>query len=375
MNNNKRIIHVAQANGGVECYLKMFFKYWKKGSYENYLILSYQYKDSVSYFEEIGVKVFLVDMKRNISPISDFKSMIDIFKIIKNIKADIVYSHSTKAGGIARIPAKLCGAKVIYNPHGWAFDMDLSKKKKGLFILIERILGLITNTVVAISDYEKKIAIENNIIRKKDIIVIENAIDLEIENDKFNAEELLLEIGWSKENKIIGIVARISEQKSPKTFIDIAEKVLKKLPEARFIMVGDGEQRTIIEQIIEKKGIKDKIYITGWIDDVQKYINIFDIALLTSKWEGFGLVIPEYMLLRKPVIASNVGGIANIIENKRNGILIDNLNAEKFAEAILMILKDENIKDTIVDNAYDLVIEKYDFNRVIKEHEKMFKEL
>lgn len=367
-----KIIHVAQANGGVERYLKMFFKY-SKNQYENYLIASNQYESSKAEFEKLGVKVFFVDMIREINFIKDIKAMYDIYKIINLIKPNFVYSHSSKAGGLARIPARIVGSMNIYNPHGWAFDMNLSYKKKRVYILIEKMLALITNKIIAISPYEEKVALENKIAKPSKIAIIENGIDLEY--DKRNKEVVLKEIGWSESDIVIGMVARISEQKSPKTFVGIAEKISNIIPNSKFIIVGNGDQRNDIEKLIKEKNLQDSFYITGWIDNPQDYIQIFNFALLTSKWEGFGLVIPEYMVAKKVVIASNIGGISYIIQDRKTGFLVEDLKIEKFIDRIIELFENSNLKKKIESEAYNLAINKYDFKRVIYEHNLIFESI
>lgn len=373
MNNKKmKIVHIAQANGGVEVYLKMFFKYINKEKYDNYIILSEQYNKSKEYFENLGVKVFIVNMQREISPNKDLKSMIKIYQIIRKIKPDIVYTHSSKAGGLGRIPAKLVGAKNIYNPHGWAFDMNVSRIKRNMFIYVERVLARITNQVIAISNYERDIAIDKKIIKSDKISVIENAIDLDYFKQHYDRKEILDDLNWNNDDIIIGMVARISEQKSPITFIEVAEKLSIVYSNCKFIIVGDGNQRKEIEKVITNKGMESKFYITGWVQNPYKYLSVFDIALLTSKWEGFGLVIPEYMAAGKPIVASNVGGISNIIKNGKNGYLIDDLNINEFIERIEDIIENKNIRKRLVKQGYNTVQLKYDFRRNILEHEQVF---
>lgn len=372
-NEKMKIIHIAQANGGVEVYLKMLLKYMDNDKYDNYFILSKQYAKSKEYFENLGAKVYIIEMIREISLNSDIRSMINIYNIIKKIRPDIVYTHSSKAGGLGRIPAKLViGTKSVYNPHGWAFDMNISRKKRRVFKYIEKILGYFTDEIIAISKYEKNIAVCNNIVRKDKITIIENAIDLEKFDKVYDRDQLLKELNWNEECIVIGMVARISEQKSPNTFVDIAIKLSEKYEQCRFLMVGDGEQRGEIENKIQENHLGEKFKITGWVDDPYKYLSVFDIALLTSKWEGFGLVIPEYMAAKKPVIASNVGGIPNIIEDGWNGYIVDDLDVNKFVERIESIITDDSLKNKLIEAGHDTVTSKYDFRRNIKEHEIIF---
>lgn len=373
-NKKIKIIHIAQAQGGVEKYLKMFFKYLPQEKYDNQLIVSKQYIDSKDYFEELGIKVHIVDMKREISVLDDLKAMFKIFEIIKIERPNIVYTHSSKAGGLGRIPAKLFKCKNIYNPHGWSFDMDVSKKKKIMFKIIEKYLTKITDNIIAISNYEKQVAINNNIDKDK-IVVIENGIDFE-NVQLVNMKEIISgKLGWDKKDIIVGMVARVDKQKSPETFINIAELLIKERPDCKFIMVGDGEKRSEIEKMIKEKKLDKKIYITGWINNAEDYISAFDIALLTSKWEGFGLVIPEYMAHKKVVVASNVGGISNIIDHNETGFLVDDLNVKTFVKYILELLDNEENKNKIVKQAFKKAENKYDFKRVIHQHIEIYNKL
>lgn len=374
-NNKIKVVHIAQANGGIERYLKMFFKYSDKEKYENYLIVSNQYRNSVKIFESMSVNIYFVDMCRELSLIKDIKAMIKIYELVKQIKPNIVYCHSSKAGGLGRIPAKLNKCCVLYNPHGWAFDMNISNKKKMMYKFIEKLLSYITDEIIAISKYEKSVALREKICNGDKIEIIENGIDLDKVKITIDKKKFLKELNWSEENVIIGMVARISEQKSPETFVKVAEQLSKKDDKYRYIIVGDGDKKEEIEDMINNKNLSSKFYLTGWVDNSEEYISMFDIALLTSKWEGFGLVIPEYMLFDKPVIASNVGGISNIIEHGKTGFLVNNLEVEKFCEYITIINNNSDIRDKIISNANLLVHGKYDFKRVVEQHQILYDRL
>lgn len=367
----KKIVHVTQSNGGVEEYLKMFFKYSNDKEYQMFLIASEEYRNSAPLFKAMGVKVYLVNMKREIGK-DDFKVALEIYKILKIVKPDLVYSHSSKAGAVTRPIATILRIKNIYNPHGWAFDMDVSNKKKFLYKNIEKVLAGFTQKIIAISEYEKEIAIKNKIAKENKIVVIENAIDFnKYSQIKCNKSKKEL-VGWEDNTRVIGMVARITAQKSPETFVKMAELLIKDYDDVRFLLVGDGDKREEIEAYIKKKNISDKFYITGWTNNVEEYLSILDIAVLTSKWEGFGLVIPEYMAAQKPIVASAVGGIKNIIEDEKDGFLVENLNEMKFYNKVKKILESSKIKTNLIESAYSKAQKKYCFKRVVSTHVKLF---
>lgn len=124
--------------------------------------------------------------------------------------------------------------------------------------------------------------------------------------------------------------------------------IKKKIPQAYFIIVGDGDQRDEIEQMIENEGLNGEILITGWVDNPLTYANLFDQAVLLSRWEGFGLVLAEYMELEKPIVATNVDAIPDLITDYDNGLLVEVDNVEQIVCAIETIYNDHNLKRKIV---------------------------
>jgi glycosyltransferase involved in cell wall biosynthesis len=173
-----KIMYVCQsAGGGAAVYVRMLLKNIDNTCYEQILIGSDYYKkteytDSVNYFENIH-------MERDINLFKDFCSLFALRRIIKRYKPDIIYCHSSKAGALGRIANIGLRAKVIYNPHGWSFNMKCSSIKKVLYQCIERFLACFTDVIIAISNYEKSTAVKRHIAKKDKIKVILNGIDIE----------------------------------------------------------------------------------------------------------------------------------------------------------------------------------------------------
>ncbi|MCR6513738.1 MAG: glycosyltransferase family 4 protein [Clostridium chrysemydis] len=374
MDNKIKVLHIAQANGGVSQYIKTFLKYVDKKNYQHTILVSNQYRDEEKEYRELVDNIEYVEMVREISLKQDLKSILCIRRIIKRLNPDIIYMHSSKAGAIGRVASVGSKAKIIYNAHGWAFDMDISNKKKNMYIFIEKALAKVTDKIVCISKNDYDVAIKEKISNKSKLELIPNGIDIE----KFEETKLDNSIRKSynipDNNKIIGMVARISEQKSPRTFVEVAKEILKKRKDVTFIMVGDGEQRAEIEEYIFQNNLENNIIITGWVTNTIQITKGFDIAMLTSNWEGFGLVIPEYFISKVPTIASNVGGIRNIIINDKNGILVSNQDINEYCKSIERLLDDDKYYNKIMNNAYKDAKENFDIKRVVKQHEKFFGE-
>ncbi len=363
----KKIMHIAQSAGGVERYIKMFLANTELSNYDNILVCSLDYKkedysDFLFGFEH-------VDMIRNINVISDFKAIIRIRKLIKKYNPDVIYMHSSKAGALGRLANLGINNLSVYNPHGWAFNIDAGRLYKKIYAVIEKILSNFCDVIIAISDFEKESALSNNICKAEKIKVIYNGIDI----DEYNKNNFIItreKLNIPKDAYIIGTIGRLSKQKAPDTFIESAKRIKEKIPNAYFMLVGDGEDYVEIMKLIDKYNMKNDILITGWVDNPMEYLQIFDQAMLLSRWEGFGLVLAEYMIAKKPIIATNVDAIPNIIIDGYNGLVVEKDNIDAIVNASIEINNNIKLSEKLVDNGYKLVNQKFNIKRVVDQFYK-----
>lgn len=303
--NRIRILHVAQAAGGVERYIRMLLKYLDKEKFENILVCSQDFREEdydglVDSFEQI-------ELNRAIGA-NDLRSIVEIRKLVKKYNPDIVYAHSSKAGAITRVADIGLKNHCVYNPHGWAFNMRCSDKKRMMYTAIEKIAALFCDKIICISDAEKQSALDKKICREDKLQVIFNGVDIESYESGARGAIKRRDLNIPKDAFVVGMVGRISPQKAPDVFVKMAKQVKDEVPNAHFIIVGKGNQEDEIRKYAEDNGLSDNLHITGWVDNPMSYVELFDVACLLSRWEGFGLVLPEYMMASKPIVASKVGG-------------------------------------------------------------------
>ena len=369
MKNKIRILHVAQAAGGVDRYIRMLLKYLDKEKFENILVCSQDfheedYRDLVDSFEQ-------VEMTRAIGS-SDLKAIKEVRALIKKYNPDIVYAHSSKAGAITRVADIGLKNHCIYNPHGWAFNMRCSAKKKAMYTAIEKIAAPFCDKIICISDAEKQSALDKKICREDKLQVIFNGVDIESYENGVRGTIKRIDLNIPEDAFVVGMVGRMSPQKAPDVFVKMAKHVKDEVPNAHFIIVGNGNQEDEIRKYAEDNGFSNSLHITGWGDNPMSYVELFDVACLLSRWEGFGLALPEYMMAGKPIVASRVDAIPNIIRNGENGLLVevdDDIGASK---AVLRILREDGLRKKIVAQGLEDVHNRFNARRVSEEHSKLF---
>ena len=372
---SKLILHIAEASGGVERYLvTLLTKLKQYPDYEHVLVCSTTY-DTNKFDNLVSKTIIINDLHNAISPLSDFKSILRVRKAILKTKPNIIYCHSSKAGAIGRIANIGIHNSLIYNPHGWAFNMkNTSRVKLKLYETVEKLLAPMSDRIVCISEYEREAALAHKICKANKLITINNGIDF----DEFRnlQQKTRSSLGIPDDAYVVGTIGRLATQKAPDTFIKMAIEVKKHISKSFFLMVGDdigdGHCRREIEKQINDAGLTSSVKITGWVDNPLAYLNIFDVATLFSRWEGFGLVLPEYMYMGKPIVATKADAIPNILGDA--GLMIDIDDYTQAAKSVILLYENGGIRNKIVEAAKKRS-GLFDAQRTADEHIRVFTQL
>ena len=267
----------------------------------------------------------LPHLKRALSPVNDFLTVWDMIKLYRKYKPDIIHLHSSKAGILGRLafPSK----KVVYTVHG--FDSIRLAYRK--FLPIERFMQRACKAVVGVSKYDEVWMKHERITRN--VSYVYNGI-----LKPSPSKDLIFDIPATYKKTIL-CIARISKQKKCDLFMSVA----KLLPEYAFIWIGN--QQEVDEH-------PKNVFFMGNIPNAGTYCSIADLFMLPSNYEGLPMVILEAMSFGKPVVASNVGGISEIVENDKNGYTVENV-ADLFAEKIKYILSNEDVYEKFSNYALE----------------------
>lgn len=323
--------------------------------------------------------IFIHNLVREISPVNDLLALIQLTKIIRQGNYDIVHTHTSKAGILGRWSAflqrtinhQLSTLQVIHMPHGHIFYGYYGFFKTQLFIFLERFTALATDIIITLT----KIGIEEHlkfkIAPREKFVAISNGIDEEkYLSLKIDIASKKKELGIPPESTVITTVARLEPVKGVKYLIESIPLITKSpnIP-LTFLIVGDGSLRTELEQ--QSKIFDTKTIFLGERNDVPEILAISDIFVLPSIMEGFGIVLLEAMIFGKPVIATSVGGVPEIVIDGESGILVPSANPEKLAEAISRVLKDNSLRHKLGENGKQRVLTNYTQNRMLTDLDQL----
>jgi len=327
--------------------------------------------------EKHGAHVIRVDSLCNGSgPIGDLKTFRRLYQVIKREKPDLVHLHLLKARFFGGLAAKLARVPVIVETfHGNLFSDYYGKLTTAAILAAERFLGwLIMDRVIAISETQKDELARYRICPREKISVIPLGLDLDrfVQCSKFRGE-LRKELGLAERTLLIGTVGRLVPIKGLSFLLKAVQNLVRTTNvDFCLLIVGDGLIRKDLELQVSSLGIEKKVRFLGWRFDLEKVYADLEVVVLSSLNEGTPVSLIEAMAAGKAVVATKVGGVADLVENGKTGLLVPSKDSDALASAILRLLNDNNFRRCMGEKARVSVRSKYDVSRLIQEMKKFY---
>lgn len=327
---------------------------------------------------KLGINLEVIpELVREIDPSKDLKALMKIYRYIRRYNFDIVHTHTSKAGFIGRIAARLARVPIIiHTPHGHIYYGYFGILKSRLFIMLEKLVAFFTDRIITLTELGKEEHIKYKIAPPGKFVAIYSGIKLE----KYSAASVDVkrkkeEIGIKDDQPVIGCVARLVPVKGHIYLIKAAKIVIDALPDVQFILAGDGELEMELKEFSRALGIESNIHFLGRRDDIPELLQIFDIFVLPSLNEGMGRVILEAMAAGKPVIATRVGGIPEIVKDGITGILVPPENPDFLAEAIISLIKNRDLGEKFGLEGKMRLDSKFTSQAMVERIEQLYDEL
>ena len=302
---------------------------------------------------ELGVRTHRIgNLQRSINPLSDICSYRDLRKLIKENNYDVVHCHSSKAGVIGRLAAKKNNVEnVIYTVHGWWGVTQFRGLKRNSVLFVERVMAKKTDKLVFVCNRDQEFAKNNLIGKVSQYEVIVNQVTV----PQYGRGKLRSMLDLSDSVKIVGNVARLSPQKNPIRFVEVAAEVLKSSSNTVFVWIGDGELMDHAIEHSKRLGIADKIRFIGFHQNGAELMADFDCLLMTSDDEGLPITVLEALAQGIPVVSTDVGGIRESLDNLGKVVAIDENCADQLAGEILRELAQKVNRKRSQENPYRMV--------------------
>jgi len=312
---------------------------------------------------EDGIEVLPIkSLGREIKPVSDCLAFFKLRKLLKDLEPDIVSIHSTKAGVIGRLAARSINIPAIFTAHGWVFSGGISKLQERAFLLIEKFIALLSSKIITVSEYDRQLALEHNFVSPEKIVTIHNGVsDI--------AEDLRSNPGLSPVN--IVMVSRLGTPKDHKLLL----QAMAALTEHQWYLhlVGDGPLLGELQDYVEKARLAERVFFLGTRQDIPEQLSKAQISVLISKKEGLPRVILESMRAGLPVIASDVGGTSEMVEDGKTGYLVPESNLPILRDRIEALLKAPHLREAMGDEGRRRYEKHFTLDRMLEETMMVYK--
>ncbi|MCX5829587.1 MAG: glycosyltransferase family 4 protein [Deltaproteobacteria bacterium] len=332
-------------------------------------------KRNLTEAEKSGVKVIIIpELVRSIRPLNDLKALFALIRIFKNEKPRIVHTHTSKAGILGRWAAFFAKTKIIvHTPHGHVFWGYFNKWKTECFIILERLSASITAKIITLTEQEKQDHLRFKIARDEKFTVIHSGVDLTaFSESRVNAPAMREKLGIPPEAFVVGTAGRLTSIKGQRYLLEAEALISPRKPDIFFVFLGDGELAPELSQMVSSLGIKNVMFL-GWRQDVPGVMSTFDIFVLPSLNEGMGKVLVEAMALGKPIVASDVGGIPDLVTHNQNGLLVPPADVEGLAHSINVLLHDP-IKRKEMGDRGKVVAADYSAEAMVQKIDRLYDE-
>jgi len=328
-------------------------------------------------------------LKRVISPVQDFLALIQIIKLIKKIKPDIIHLNSSKIsilGSLAAFISKLLIVNcpplppqrdwrgrskllIIYTAHGWVFNEPLLFYKKAFYKYAEKFTAIFKDKIICVSEFDYKTALAQNICPSRKLVTIHNGI---APIEFLPRQEAREKLNLPENQFIIGSIGNLYKTKGFKYLIEATKKLTDEGIEIATVIIGEGQERKNLTELIKKHKLENNVILAGRIYNAAELLSAFDAYVCSSVKEGLSYTIIETMLNGLPIIATRVGGNPELIEDGETGFLIDPQDSLALANKIKEIMNNPSLQQDLSTKARIKAQEKFNLEKMVRETKEVY---
>ncbi len=322
--------------------------------------------------------VQLAGLGREVRPLSDSRSLVEVYRLMRRFRPAIVHTHTAKAGLIGRVAARLARVPVrVHTFHGHVLRGYFGPLRSLAFRRAEAFLAHSTSALVAVSEAVRQDLVALGVVTDPACIhVIPLGLDLApLARGPLPRGALRHPGGVSAEAPLVGCVGRLAPIKDLGTFLEAAARVHGVRPDVRFALVGDGEERALLEKRSAALGLSGVVCFHGWLHVMEQVYGDLDVVVNSSRNEGTPVALIEALAARRPVVATRVGGTPDLLGEGTRGWLVPPSDPQALAQALLHVLanRDEAVARADAGRAY--VLERHTTERLLRDVDRLYRDL
>lgn len=319
------------------------------------------------------------EMGRNINPFSDLVAFWKIYRLIRKGRYHIVNTHSSKAGVLGRIAAWLAGTPIIVHTlHSLVFHDYQPWLINKAWRTIKKICAPITDYFISVSDIIVQKAVKAGVDKPEKFCTVYTGMELDwfLKAD-FDGNAVRREFGIPEDAPVVGKIARLFPLKGHDQLMDAAPEIVKRIPNVRFFLIGDGMLYEHLQQRARKYGILDNFVFAGLIDRerIPEMLSAMDIVVHTSLREGLPRVLPQALAMGIPCISFDIDGAPEVVINDKTGYLVEAYDEKRLTEAISHLLENPDLRKQMGENGRRHVDPTFRTETMVEETAKVYKML
>jgi glycosyltransferase involved in cell wall biosynthesis len=303
---------------------------------------------------------------RSISPVRDLQCLQQLSALFQQLKPDLVCAHSSKAGIMGRLAARRCHLPAVFTAHGWAFTEGVPATQRACYLMLERLASRWSEKIICVSEFDRQLALKQHVGGEQKLITIHNGMpDV--------AGDLTAKPGGGGPVRLI-MVARFSGQKDYQLLLTAISR-LQTRQAFEVELVGDGPLMEQCQQQAARLGVGDRVRFMGSRTDVPALLAGSQIFVLTSNWEGFPISVLEAMRAGLPVIASDVGGTGEAVQDGETGFLIPRGDLETLESRMLRLIEDPELRSRMGSKGRERFTQYFTFELMAQRTEAVYQEI
>jgi glycosyltransferase involved in cell wall biosynthesis len=366
--------------GGPSIHVILLTAGLKKRGYTTQLVVgreSSREGNLLDFAREKGVECLqLESLGREIRLLSDYRSFRQLYRMMREFRPSIVHTHTAKAGLLGRLAARLAGVPVVVHTyHGHVLRGYFGPIKNLLFRWLETLLSHSTDALIAVSESVRTDLVSLGVAPEGKIRVVPLGLELERLSTSLPRGGLRLPRGIPPQSALVGIVGRLAPIKDLSTFLEACTFVRKSFPDTHFAVVGDGEERSLLERRCEELGLASSVHFYGWLSDMRTVYGDLDVVVNSSRNEGTPVALIEAMAAGLPVVATRVGGTPDLLGDGSRGTLVPAADPEALAAAIGEILRSPEGARQRSRVGQDYVLSQHSAARLVGDVDALYREL